>query len=147
MLHVTYKAVDDLEPGRLATIDEDRGELLIRLDATQPLADVIRQLNVEWDQFLSRADWFQLWGKEILSRHTPDRPLRVRFILVPGFSQCIAIGEDRGIAPVYVGAGMTTAEFAASMNPAVRDFLARGRWFQLYAGEIIDHSPEPMSRV
>ena len=147
MLHVTYEAADDLEPGRLATIDEDRGELLIRLDKTQPLARVIRQLNVEWEQFLSRADWFQLWGKEIVSRHTPDRPLRVQFILVPGFSQSIGIGEDRGVVPVYVAAGMTTAQFAASMNPAVRDFLDRGRWFQLYAGEIIDHSPEPVSRV
>lgn len=147
MLHVTYEAADDLEPGRVATIEEDRGELLIRLDKTQPLKRVIRQLNMEWAQFLSRADWFQLWHDEIISRHTPDRPLRVEFTLVPGFSNSLAIGEGRGLVPVYVSAGMTTAQFAASMNPAVQDFLDRGCWFQLFAGEIIDHSPESMSQV
>jgi hypothetical protein len=33
------------------------------------------------------------------------------------------------------------------MNPATTDFLAGGQWFQLYAGEIVDNGPEPMSKV
>jgi hypothetical protein len=33
------------------------------------------------------------------------------------------------------------------MNPATKKQLSGGRWFQLYAGEIIDNSPEPMSQV
>jgi hypothetical protein len=147
MLQVTYEAVDDLEPGRIARIDEDRGAISVKVDKREPLSRVIKQLNVEMAQFLARADWYQLWRDEIVSRHTPNRPLRVEFILVPGFSESIAIGEGRGVVPIYVAAGMTTVQFAASMNPAVQDFLDSGRWFQLFAGEIIDHGPEPMSKV
>ena len=150
MLQVTYEAVDDLAPGRLAQVDEDRGSVLVRLDRLTPLRTALDQLNVEMAQFLARADWYQLWGDEIVSRHTPDRPLRVDFVLAPGCSHGVGIAEDRGVVTVYVAAGMTTDEFAAAMGPAVKDFLAKGRWFQLYAGEIIsieDHSAEPVSQV
>ena len=147
MLHVTYEAAEDLEPGRLATIDEHRGELLVKLDRTQPLRRVVGQLNVEMDQFLARADWFQLWGKDILSRHTPSRPLRVEFVVVPAPSDGIGIAEDKGVVRFYVASSMTTEQFAAAMNPAVKGLLEGGCWFQLYAGEIIDYRPESMSRV
>jgi hypothetical protein len=147
MLQVTYEAVGDLEPGRLARIDEDRGQIHIRVDKFAPLPKVIAQLNVEMAQFLARADWYQLWGDEIVSRHTPGRPLRAEFTLVSHPGSGVGIAEDRGVVRIYVADGMTPAEFAASMNPAAQDFLDGGCWFQLFAGEIIDHSPEPMSRV
>jgi hypothetical protein len=147
MLNVTYEATNDLEPGRIARIDEERGAIHVKVDRREPLKKVIEQLNIEMAHFLSRADWYQLWGNEIISRHTPDRPLRLEFTLVPGYADETAIAEDRGVVRIYVAAAMTTEQFAAAMNPAVRDFLDRGCWFQLYAGEIIDHSTEPMSQV
>ena len=147
MLQVTYEAVDDLEPGRLARIDEDRGAISIKVDKLAPLRAVIEQLRIEFAQFLTRTDWYQLWGDEIVSRHTPDRSLRLEFILVPGVAHGVGIAEDRGIVRNYVAEGMTTAEFAEAMNPAVQGVIDGGCWFQLYAGEIIDHSPEPMSQV
>ena len=147
MLQVTYEAVDDLEPGRLARIDEDRGTIRIKVDKGAPLRTVIQQLRIEFAQFLTRTDWYQLWGDEIVSRHTPDRPLQLEFILVPGFAHGVGIAEDKGIVRNYVAAGMTTVEFAEAMNPAVQNVLDGGCWFQLFGGEIIDHSPEPMSQV
>lgn len=147
MLQVTYEAVDDLEPGRLARIDEDRGTILIKVDKLAPLRAVIEQLRIEMDQFVTRTDWYQLWGDEIVSRHTPGQPLRVEFILVPGYTRGVGIAEDRGTVRNYIAAGMTTEEFAEAMNPAVQGVIDGGCWFQLYAGEIIDHSPGPMSQV
>ncbi|MEU4154728.1 hypothetical protein [Streptomyces antimycoticus] len=147
MLHVTYEATNDLEPGRIARIDEERGAIHVTVDRREPLKNVVEQLNTEMAQFLSRADWYQLWGHEIVSRHTPDRPLRLEFTLVPGYANGVGIAEDRGVVRVYVAAAMTTEQFAAAMNPAVRDVLDGGCWFQMFAGEIIDHSREPMSQV
>jgi hypothetical protein len=147
MLQVTYEAVDDLEPGRLARIDEDRGAITIKVDKLAPLRAVITQLRVEFVQFLTRTDWYQLWGDEIISRHTPSHPLRLEFILVPGASHGVGIAEDKGIVRNYVAEGMTVEQFAEAMNPAVQNVIDGGCWFQLYAGEIIDHSPEPMSQV
>lgn len=143
MLDVTYEAVDDLPPGRLAHIAEDRGRVHVRLDRAQPLADVVRQLNIEVDDLLNGAQWFQLWGDEIVSRATPDAPVRIRYVLLPGFSEGSVLAEDKGVLSVYINPDQNTEQFAASLNPVVARLLAGGRWFQLYAGEIIDHSPEP----
>jgi hypothetical protein len=149
MLDVAYEAVDDLAPGRLARIDEDRGTIRVRLDRDEPLADVVRQLNVEIDQLMSSARWFQLWKDEIVCSNTPDNPLRIEYVFrswVPrDIGACVA--EDRGTVRVYICPDLNPEQFAAAMNPATEDFLAGGHWFQLYAGEIIDNSPEPMSQV
>ena len=147
MLHVTYEAVEDLEPRRLARIDEERGGLRIKLDKFESLEDVVRQLNIEMVQFLDRADWFQLWGEEILSRHTPRSPLAVWFLLECREPFGVEFREGRGVVKIYIDPILTTEQFAAVMNPAVKNLLDGGQWFQQYAGEIIDHSPEPMSRV
>ncbi|MFF7308102.1 hypothetical protein [Streptomyces sp. NPDC008137] len=147
MLDVAYEAVDDLPPGRLAKIDEDRGRIRVRLDKNEALAAVVRQLNIEIDQLMSSARWFQLWGDEIVSHATPDCPLRVRYVLKDWPLGEPAVAEDRGVVSVYINQGLTTEQFAAAMNPATKEQLAGGRWFQLYAGEIIDNSPEPMSQV
>lgn len=147
MLHVTYEAAEDIQPGRLAEVLEGRGRIHIRLDTNEPLDDVIRHLNLEMDKLLSRSDWFQLWKDEIVSRHTPGRPLRVRYLLKENAPVGIGIGEVKGLVRVHINAGLTTAQFAAAMNPVTRLILARGHWFQQYAGEIIDMSPDPMARV
>jgi len=147
MLDVTYEAVRDLAPGRLAKIDEDRGTIRVRLDQHEELAVVVRQLNIEIDDLMSSSHWFQLWKDEIVSRDTPGAPLRVQYILVPNVPNGVGVKEDKGTVRVYIGGGMTVGEFAAAMNPATTDFLAGGQWFQLYAGEIVDNGPEPMSKV
>lgn len=147
MLHVTYEARSDLEPGRIARISEDRGSLRIDLDITEPLTRVVRQLNIEMTDFLARADWFQLYGGEILSRHTPLTPLRVIHTLHPRLEQVAFIAEGRAMARIYADPAMSVPQFAAAANEAMCELLNGGCWFQLYAGEIIDQSPEPVSQV
>lgn len=147
MLDVAYKAVDDLPPGRLARIDEDRGRIRILLDQDEPLPDVVRQLNIEVDNLMIAGNWFQLWGDEIISRDTPGCPLRVRYLVrdwVPGGP---GLKEDRGVVSVYINPRQTVKEFAAAMNPITKKTLDAGRWFQLYAGEIIDAAPEELTGV
>jgi hypothetical protein len=147
MLDVAYEAVDDLPPGRLADIDEDKGRIRVRLDKDQPLIDVVRQLNIEIDQLMASSHWFQLHGDEIVSRATPGCPLRIQYILKDWPLDEPVVTEGRGVVRVYINSALTTAQFAAAMNPATKKQLSGGRWFQLYAGEIIDNSPEPMSQV
>lgn len=147
MLDVRYMAVSDLPPGRLARIDEGRGRIRVRLDETRPLADVVRQLNIEVDDLMRHANWFQLWGDEIVSRATPDRPLQIQYVLYRGLPDGVGIGEGRGLVRVYISPRQSVKEFAAAMNPAIKGQLSGGRWFQLFGGEIIDNSPESMSQV
>lgn len=147
MLDVVYRAVGDLAPGRLARIDEDRGTIRVRLDKRAPLVDVVRQLNVEIDQLMSSSHWFQLWEDEIVSRDTPGCPLRIRYLLNEDVPHGVGVAEGKGIVRVYINPGLDTPGFAAAMTLATKDFLAGGCWFQLYAGEIIDNSPEPMRQV
>ncbi|MFH8926328.1 hypothetical protein ACH4D4_04665 [Streptomyces pristinaespiralis] len=149
MLDVTYEAVDDLAPGQLADVEEDRGRVRFRLDRTSPLADVVRQLNIELDRLLSAARWFQMWGSEFVSRNTPGCPLRVEYVLHPEMPRSIGVGiaEERGIVRVYISPDLDVEEFTASMNPISMGILEGGHWFQLYGGEIVDNSPEPANRV
>lgn len=143
MLDVIYEAVDDLTPGRLAVIDEDRGRIRVRLDRRAPLAAVIRQLNIEIEKLLRSARWFQLWDGEIVSCETPGRPLGIEYLLEKKEDYGTYVEERKGLVSVYVDPALSTASFAASMNPTTKKFLDGGQWFQLYAGEIIDNSPEP----
>ncbi|MFD5566579.1 hypothetical protein [Streptomyces cadmiisoli] len=147
MLDVAYEAVDDLPPGRLAEITEDRGRIRVRLDKGQPLADVVRQLNIEIEQLMSSGNWFQWWENEVVSRDTPDCSIRIRYVFRDWVTDGVGVAEDRGIVSVYIDPALTVAQFVASMNPATDDFLSGGQWFQLYAGEIIDNGQEPMSQV
>jgi hypothetical protein len=147
VLNVTYEAVEDLAPGRLTRISEARGTITVELDKSAPLVDVLRQLNTEMKQFLARADWYQLWGQEIASRHNPKAPVRLEFIFLPGAPNGVGIAEDLGTVHVYVEPEQDVEQFVAALNPAVQDFLDGGCWFQLYAGEIIDRTSHPMSRI
>lgn len=149
MLDVAYEAVEDLAPGRLARIDEGRGRIRVRLDKNAPLTDVVRQLNIEVDRLMSSSHWFQLWDDEIVCRDTPGCPLRVEYLLrswVPP-QMGVGVAEQKGVIRVYICPTLDTVRFAAWMNPATKEQLDAGHWFQLFAGEIIDNSPEPMSRV
>ncbi|MEG8275709.1 hypothetical protein [Streptomyces sp. AHA2] len=147
MLDVAYEAVNDLPPGRLAAIDEDRGLIRVRLDVSEPLEPVVQQLNIEIDHLMSAAHWFQLWGDEIVSRDTPECPLRVRYVLKDWQTEEAFVAEDRGVVSVYASQNLTVLQFAAALNQATKQLLAGGHWFQLYAGEIIDNSPEPMRQA
>lgn len=147
MLDVAYEAVNDLAPGRLARIDEARGRIRVRLDTDAPLADVVRQLNIEIDQLMSTSYWFQLWKDEIVCRDTPGRPLSVEYLLEKEEDYPVCVKERRGIVSVFIDPALDTVQFAAAMNPATKEQLDGGQWFQMYAGEIVDNSPEPMSQV
>jgi hypothetical protein len=147
MLHVTYEATGELERGRLARIDADRGRTRVLLDRAAPLADVIRQLNIEIDDLMASCTWFQLWDSEIVSRNTPGAPLRIEYLLDGQEPHAAVVRERKGLVSVHIDPALTVTEFAAVMNPATEEFLAGGQWFQLHAGEIIDMSPGPMSHV
>jgi hypothetical protein len=147
MLDVAYEAIEDLEPGRLARIDEDRGTIRVRLDKHAPLADVVRQLNIEIDRLMSSSHWFQLWDEEIVSRDTPNCSLRIHYLLDCKVPNGVGVAEARGLLRVYIDPAIDTTHFAAVMNPATKEHLDGGCWFQMFAGEIIDNSPEPMSQV
>lgn len=147
MLDVAYEAVEDLAPGTLAVIDEDRGRIRVRLDRHAPLADVVGQLNIEIDVLMRSARWFQLWKDEIVSCNTPDKPLRIVYLLECREPGGAYVEERKGLLSVYIDPALNTESFAAVMNPVTDVHLAGGQWFQLYGGEIIDNSPEPMSQV
>ncbi|MDQ0758777.1 hypothetical protein [Streptomyces canus] len=146
MLSVTYEAVS-LARGRLADIDEDRGRIRVRVAKTAPLADVVRQLNIEIDHFLSTSQLFQLWKDEIVSRATPDCSLSIIHLLHLEQPEGIVVREKRGIVTTHIDPALTTEQFAAAMNPAIEEILDGGQWFQMYAGEIIDMSPEELTEV
>lgn len=147
MLDVAYEAVNDLAPGRLARIDEDRGTIRVRIDKRAPLRDVVRQLNIEIDDLMASCTWFQLWEDEIVCGDTPGAPLRVRYLFHENVPHGVGLAEGKGIVRVYINPTLDTVQFATVMTEASKDFLAGGCWFQMYAGEIIDNSPGPMSQV
>ncbi|MGW6531377.1 hypothetical protein [Streptomyces venezuelae] len=143
MLDVTYEAVDHLAPGQLVNVDEGRGRIRVELDRHAPLQAVVQKLNVEVDQLLATGHWFQLWRDEIISRATPRTSLRINYLLHRIIGGTTVAIEDRGLIDFHADPALDTAEFAASVNVAVKNLLDGGQWFQLYDGEIIDNSPEP----
>ena len=147
MLDVAYEAVGDLTPGELAAIDEDRGRIRVRLDEAAPLADVVRRLNSEVGKIMASVRWFQLWEDEVLSHNTPGRPLQVEYLLQQKAPLGVYVEERRGLLSFFIDPDIDVPRFAAVMNPVIQEHLAGGQWFQMYAGEIIDNSPEPMSQV
>jgi hypothetical protein len=147
MLDVTFEAVEDLEPGRFARIETDRGRVRNLLEKRAPLEDVVRDLNVEIAQLVASGTWYQLWGDEIVGRDTPGAPLRVRYLLERLVPETAVVCEDKGLVSVYIDPILDVAAFAAVMNQTTKELLDGGRWFQAHAGEIIDMTPEPMSQV
>jgi hypothetical protein len=146
-LDVAYEAVDSLPSGRLAKIDEDRGRIRVRLNKKAPLTDVVVELNIEIDRLMRSERWFQLWKDEIVSCNTPGRPLRIVYLLEKKEERGAYVEERKGLLTVYIDPALDTEAFVAVMNPVTEQHLDAGHWFQLYAGEIIDNSPGPMSQV
>lgn len=147
MLRVTYEAVSDLPPGRLVDIDEGGGTVDIRFDENAPLADVVRQFNIEIDKMVRSARWFQMWDDEIVSCNTPSKPLRIEFVLEREEPLGVVFAEGKGDLKGLVDPDIDVTRFAAAMNVLTAQHISGGRWFQLYGGEIHDIGPEPMSRV
>ncbi|MET8113716.1 hypothetical protein [Streptomyces prasinus] len=141
MLRVTYEAVESLAPGRLAWIDEARGSLRVEVDKSAPLEDVVQQLNIEFEELMAEANWFQLWRGEIISHRTPGTSLSVRFILRRLVPDAAVVLEGRGRIRVNVDPALTVREFAGKMNLGVRQLLDGRQWFQLHAGEIVTMDP------
>jgi hypothetical protein len=139
MLDVTYEAVDDLAPGKLAKINENKGTIRVRLSRTGPLPDVVDQLNGEISRLMRSARWFQLWREEIVSSRTPGRPLHIEYVLERKEDHGTYVEERRGILVVFIDPALSVEEFVASMNPVTQAHLDGGHWFQLYDGEIIDN--------
>lgn len=144
MIHVTYEATE--APTSLAAIDEDRGAVRVTLDQDAPLDAVVRQLNVEVERFMSSSEWFQLWGDDIVSRNAPSS-LRVLYRFDPEQQFGVKVKERKGLVTVHIAPDLDVKAFAAAMTEASKLFLAGGQWFQLYAGEIIDMTPETMTQV
>lgn len=147
MLRVSYEAVDDLPPGRFVQIDEGRGRVEILLDRHAPLEDVIRQFNIEIHGMVRSVRWFQLWDDEIVSCNTPSTPLRIEFILEMKEPWGAVFAERKGDLKAFVDPDIDVTRFAAVMNVLTAQHISGGRWFQMYDGEIVDISPEPMSQV
>ncbi|MGW4603666.1 hypothetical protein ACWENS_10395 [Streptomyces sp. NPDC004532] len=152
MLRVEYEATDDLEPGQAVQIDEDRGLIRVRVDKSLDAPAYTAALNEELDRFLSEAEWFQVRKDQILSPQHPDKPVRVVYRIDQvgelDDEAAIEIREGMGLVLILVDPTASVERFVAAMNPAIVKFLSGGRWFQFFAGEIVDMtSPESVSRV
>ncbi|MGW5197299.1 hypothetical protein [Streptomyces spiralis] len=137
MLRVVYKATD-LAPGTISDWYEDRGYVEIRIARGTEAAEFVPSLNETLRDFLSQAEWFQLWDGEIISVNHPRSPLRVSFELsklTP--APIVHIREYKGEVVLFVRSSATAEQFVNSINPPLEEFLAGGQWFQLWRGEIV----------
>jgi len=142
MLRVVYEAADDLEPGQLVAIGEDRGIITVRIRRTADAFDYTRALTEELDKFLAGAEWFQLWKAKIVSPQSTDCPVRVVYVLdLDGdldVDEFVEIKEHHGLVKILVDPDADVDVFVAALNPAIKKFLSGGHWFQHWQGEIVD---------
>lgn len=146
MLRVVYKAAD-LKDGTISDWREDRGLVEIRVARRARPEQFVPSLNATLKDFLSKAEWYQMWRGEIVSISSPDSPLRVFFELsrVPS-PPPVDIREDRGYVALHVSPTATLDQILVSLNPSIEKFLAGGQWFQLWNGEIVTmDSPDGMA--
>lgn len=141
MLRVVYEAADDLKPGQLVTIGEDRGIITVRIRRTADAFDYTRALTEELDKFLAGAEWYQLWKSTIVSPQSTDCPVRVVYVLdLDGeldVDEFVEIKEHQGLVKIMVDPEATVDAFVAVLNPAIERFLSGGQWFQHWQGEIV----------
>ena len=150
MLRVVYEAADDLKPGQLVAISEDRGIITVRIRRTADAFDYTRALAEEMDKFLAGAEWFQLWKSTITSPQSDECPVRVVYVLdLDGdlkVGEFVKIRERQGLVKITVDPDADVNVFVAALNSAIEKFLSGGQWFQLWRGEIVDMaSPETMN--
>lgn len=139
MLRVVYRTVEDLAPGCLVDIDEDRGLLDVQLRRGADIDDVTRALNDKLESFLADCCWFQIWRGRIICADSPQSPLTVQYITDPDvdWRTCVQVREQGGSVRVHICPDATTERFAKVINPSTERFLAGGQWFQLWQGEIV----------
>jgi hypothetical protein len=139
MLAVVYEATTDLADGDLVAIQEFRGRVNIKVHGTAEAAEFVPPLNAGLTEFVEQCHWFQIWRGQIISADHPDSPLTVQYEVDPDVDRrtCVQIRESQGRVRLHVCPASTTSEFVAALNPAIRQFLAGGQWFQLWNGEIV----------
>jgi hypothetical protein len=143
MLRVVYKTAD-LAPGILSDWREDRGFVEIRIARGLEPVDFIPSLNETLLDFVTTAQWFQIWEGEVVSAASPLSPLRVTFELSPlKLEAPVEIREHKGYVALLVHPLTSTGMFIGTLNRSIEEFLAGGQWFQLWHGEIVTmDSPE-----
>lgn len=147
MLRVVYAAAEDLEPGQMVAIGEDRGIITVRIRRAAHAREYTAALNGELERFLAGVEWFQLWKDKIVSPQSADCPVRVVYVLdLDGElddGEFVEIREHQGLVKILVDPAADVDLFVAALNPTIETFLSGGQWFQLWQGEIVDMtSPE-----
>ncbi|MET9550601.1 hypothetical protein ABZY36_35650 [Streptomyces sp. NPDC006627] len=146
MLRSVYKAAD-LPDGKLSDWREDRGLVEISVARHAKPRDFIPSLNHTLADFLAQAEWYQVWGGEVVSAKSPDSPLRCTFELSrlrP--APLLHIREHKGLVELHISPHATVEQFVEALNPSNARFLAGGRWFQAWRGEIVTmDSPETLA--
>ncbi|WPO70264.1 hypothetical protein [Streptomyces sp. KN37] len=139
-----YRAADDLADGKLSDWREDRGLVEISVARRAKPRDFIPSLNRTLADFLSQAEWYQVWDGEVVSANSPDSPLRCTFELAhfqP--APLLHIREHKGLVELHISPHATVERFVQALNKSNEEFLAGGRWFQAWKGEIVTmDSPE-----
>lgn len=147
MLRSVYRAADDLTDGKLSDWREDRGLVEISVARHATPSEFIPSLNDTLRDFLSQAEWYQIWEGEVISAKSPNSPLRCTFELSrlrP--APLLDIREDKGLVALHICPAATVEQFVNAINPANAEFLAGGCWFQLWRGEIVTmDSPETIA--
>lgn len=147
MLRVVYRATDALAEGTFSDWRESRGLVEISIARRARPAEFIPSLNRTLSEFLSQAEWYQLWEGEVISANHPQSPLRCTFELSrlrP--APLLDIREDKGVVALHVSPLASVEVLVNAVNPAIEEFLAGGCWFQLWRGEIVTmDSPEAVA--
>jgi hypothetical protein len=137
MLSVIYEAAD-LDNNEVSDWQESRGSLKIRVDRHATPEEFTQSLTRTFEEILTKAHWYQLWGGEIASVTSNRSPLRVAFhVSTVSPSPLVYLGERKGSVTVHVSPTATVDEFVHAINPAVAELLAGGQWFQHWQGEIV----------
>lgn len=138
MLSVVYTAVD-FDTGQLSDWRESRGLLEFQIARGVQAREFIPALNDTIVEALAAAHWYQIWDDgEVISVAHPDCPLRCTYEVSP-FTPAppVDIREHKGHVALYVPPTATIEDIAPTLNTSIEEFLAGGRWFQLWNGEII----------
>lgn len=148
MLHVVYRTVEDLAPGQLVEIVEDRGRIDVLLRDGVDIEPITHALNAALEHFLAHCGWFQIWRGRVISAASPESPLSVQYVIDPevDWRQCVQVRESQGTVRVHVCPDSSVKHFARVLTKSTEQFLAGKQWFQLWQGEIVTmDSPDSMA--
>jgi hypothetical protein len=88
VIHHVYELADDLPENCAVDVQEDRGEVLYRINGRLTAAQIIAALNAGAEAVLSGGHWFQEWNGDIISR---------RYSVIPGLSMPYPAPTTHGI--------------------------------------------------